>query len=174
MKEIIILFDGLDTDNRVKFKELFSARYIEVMLWLNKKEPVDDFVDVLAEMYLAGLLSEPNDVTHYAYETEVYRKRDRAIEAVNSVTGRILKQIEIDKAIRFWSQMSQQYADIVSDGATMEAFRAAGVKKVKWNTQRDGKVCPACKALDGEIFSIKNAPPKQHWRDRCWLSPVIE
>lgn len=155
----------MDADNRIAYAKLFRERYREVAT-------EDDDIDDLVEMYLTGILSEPNDITHFVYDTEVLRKRDRAKEAINSVAGKAIKQIELDKALRLWSQTSQQYADIVFDVATIEAFKSSGVKRVMWNTQNDGRVCRDCDELDGKIFAISNIPNKKHWRCRCYLTAV--
>lgn len=175
MREIDALYAGLDEDNREKYRQIYRARYLEMILFLMGEEEADrdDTIDEMAEMALAELLSEPNEVTHYAYDAEVYRKRDRTKEAVNSVAGKVLKQIELDKALKLWQRQTQQYADTVSDRAAQDAFDTAGIKEVVWNTQEDEKVCAVCKGRDGEVYTISNVPPKPHYRCRCWLSPVI-
>lgn len=47
-----------------------------------------------------------------------------------------------------------------------EAFKKfceeTGVKKVKRNEVLDSKICEECKAIDGEIFDLKDAPGHQH------------
>lgn len=166
------LYADLDTDNRVKFKELFIARYIEVMRDMKRKIPHDDLIDDLAEMYLAGLLSEPNETTHYTYDTEVYRKRDRAKEAINSVNGRVLKQIELDKNIRQWSAMTGWYLDFTSQGAEIQALRDSGVKKVRRHEMDDGRTCSECRKADGEVYDIDKIPELPHLRCRRWFTPA--
>lgn len=178
MQEIDLLYYELDTDNRVKFRELYKARYFEVLLWIksgfNKrvKIPDEDTVDQLVEMYITGILSEPNEVTHYAYDAEVYRKRDRAKEAINAVSGSVQKQEELDRALRYWTRQTLFYCDIVSDAANIQAMKDAGVKKVMWNTQKDEKVCGDCHDRDGVVYPIDQVPDKAHPGCRCWLTPV--
>lgn len=172
VREVDILYEGMDADNRARYKDLFIARYAEMLLYLGKKVPDEDTLDELAELYITRILFEPDEVTHYIYDTEVYRKRDREKEAVNAVSGAVIKQKEMDKHLRYWSQMTQQYADTASDEAAIDAMKRAGIKKVRWNTQKDNKVCNECDELDGQIFDIDKAPGKKHWRCRCWLSPV--
>ena len=165
MKEIDNLYSTLDANNRKHFKTLFCDRYREVY-------GEDDSVDELAEMFLAGLLSEPNENTHYTYDTEVLRKRDRAKEAVDAVPTKAQKQLEIDKAVRQWSQMTAWYADFTSQGAEINAFKNAGVKKVKRHEMDDEKTCSECKKLDGEVYDINRIPPLTHLRCRRWFSPI--
>lgn len=165
--EMDTLYAGLDKDNRTTFKKLFHARYIEMMLFLKGKR--DDIIDEMVEMYLAGLLSEPNEVTHYTYDTEVYRKRDRAKEAVNAIIGKVKKQIEIDKQLKLWNRQTVWYTDLVSDEAMIAALKDSGVKRVQWVTQKDGKVCEECRERDGKIYPIDKIPVKPHPNCRCWL-----
>lgn len=171
-KEIDRLYEGMDNDNRTAYVKLFASRYIELLHWLKRKLPREDDILDMAEIATLEILTTPDDVTHYTYDTEVYRKRDRLKEAVNSVSGKMKKSAEIDKALRLWSGQAQQYADTVSDAATIRAFQDAGVKRVKWVTENDQRVCPDCNKLNGKIFAIDKVPPKQHWRCRCWVTPV--
>lgn len=159
------LYKDLEQDNKIAFEALYSARFEELTDWLNRTDVVDEMVEVEI------LLKEPNDVTHYVYDTEVLRKRDRAKEAVNAVPTKQQKQLELEKALRLWSQQTDEYCDIVSDAATIKAFERAGIKKVVWHTQRDEKVCAECHPRDEKVYQINHIPMK-HWGCRCWVSPV--
>ena len=175
ISEVDSLYKEMDSNNRKKFKELFVARYIEMLLYLLAKEtlmPSEDIIDEMAEMYITGLLSEPNEVTHYTYDTEVYRKRDRAKEAINSVNGNVLKQIEMDKHLKYWNRQTVFYTDIVSDDANKAALKDAGVKHVEWVTQKDEKVCGICRGRNGEIYAIDKIPVKPHPNCRCYFRRV--
>jgi SPP1 gp7 family putative phage head morphogenesis protein len=175
MTEVDSLYEGLDSDNRQQFRKLFIARYIEMLLYLmedKSKVPDEDEIDDLVDMYLAGLLSEPNEVTHFTYDTEVYRKRDRAKEAILAAPGRIKKQIELDKALRIWNRQTTWYVDLVSDEANVQAMKYAGVKHVEWVTQGDKKVCVDCKNRNGRIYPIDKRPNKIHPNCRCYFRRV--
>lgn len=195
------VYAALDSDARRRYTALFLDKYAEVLGALDDPSSgasrhlphrgkdqgergvgdaapyrgnpgAEDSVDELAEAFITGLLEEPDAVTRYAWGAEVLRKKDRAAEAVNAARTRGEKVKELERALRLWSQMAQQYADEVSDGAALAAFRASGVKTVIWFTQDDPKVCGECGALDGQKFPIGKIPPKPHWRCRCWLWPV--
>lgn len=168
------LYRLLNYDAKKKYREMYIVRYSQVMRDMDRRPPREDILDEMADMYLAGLLSEPDAVTLFAWDAETLRKRDRAEESIDASSGSSEKQRELYKAMRYWARQAQQYTEIVSDGATMRAYRDAGVKKVRWNTERDGKVCDECGALDGEIFPIDKAPKKTHWRCRCYYTPVFE
>lgn len=164
IKEVKALYESLDSENRKEFIKLFIARYKQV------NKDYEDTIDEIAEMYIAGMLSEPNEVTHYIYETEVLRKRDRLAEAVNSSTA---KNEEMDKGLKFWSQMTSWYVDFTADGANIEALRALGVKEVVWHAQEDEKVCRVCEEMDGEIYPINKIPPKPHLHCRCYVTAFV-
>lgn len=48
------------------------------------------------------------------------------------------------------------------DEAFKKFCKETGVKKVKRNEVLDSKICEECKAIDGEIFDLKDAPGHQH------------
>ena len=166
------LYSELDKDNRRKYRELFIAQYIICFMYITKRRPDEDILDEIVDMYLEDILSTPNGVTHYIYDAEVYRKRDRAKEAVISVDGNLYKQLELDKALRLWAQMTAQYADEVNDAATIRAYKDAGVDYVKWHTEDDDRVCEHCEPMDGKLYAIDEVPERPHWRCRCWITPV--
>lgn len=172
LREIDTLYAELDRSNRKRFKELFIARYMEIMAYLGKK-PDEDTVDELAEMYVAGLLDEPNETTQYTYATEVLRKRDRAKEAMLSVPTRQFKQVQLDKHVRYFQQMTGWFTDFTSQGAEIEAYKNAGIKKVQRHEHDDEKTCFACRKADGEIYDINKIPPMPHLNCRRTFTPVV-
>ena len=112
-------------------------------------------------------LSNLDAVTKYAYDAELLRKRDRAMEAVIASRGASDRNTEMDKAMRLYCQMTGQYQDEVARSAAIQALKDSGVKYVMWRTEEDGLVCAECKALDRKIFPIDKIPNPQHWRCRC-------
>lgn len=166
ISEIKSIYESLDEDNRKAFRQLFIDQYKAT-----GGEQIDS-IEELAEMYLGNLLETPHPLTHYVYETEVVRKRDRTAEAVNAVDGQAEKNYELKKGLSFWSQMTAWYVESVSDGATLEAIKSTGIKYVQWHTSPDEMVCAECRALNGEVFAIDNIPNKPHLNCRCYLTPV--
>lgn len=173
-KQVTALYASLDKDNKRKFRELFIARYCEMFPYFGKKPPDEDLLDDLVDLYLSGLLSEPNELTRYTYDTEVLRKRDRAIESINAAPSLSEKDLEFDKAMRYWSQQTGFYIDIVADDAAIMAMKRNGVKKVRWITQGDEKVCKECWDRNDKIYDIDAVPEKTHVRCRCWLVPATQ
>lgn len=156
------LYSDLAADNQRVFLELAQEQYSSSKPHGDKKPDMD---------WLLLLMSDYDPVTKYVYQNEIDRKRDRTTEAVNASTA---KATEFHRGLSYWAQMTSQYADIVTDKATVKAFEDAGVKKVRWNTQQDGHVCEVCKERDKKIYPIGKIPQKPHWGCRCWLTAVVE
>lgn len=149
------------------------------------------------EDWVLDMLEEYDEITLYRFIPEKDRKKMRLAEALVAAKGRdqaaftIKPQTggakgkservenpatsaprEVDKALRLWTGQIAQYAISVTDRATLQGYRDKGVKYVMWHTQEDEKVCPYCMALDRKVFRIENAPKKQHYRCRCYYTPV--
>lgn len=178
LRQVDKLYKTLDSNNRKRFKEVFVLAYTEMYLYVDGKKSLlkseEDEIDELAEQYIAGLLDEPNEVTKYTYSAEVIRKRERAKEAVNAVIARAAKQVQLDKALRMWSQMTAWYTDFVWEGATILAMKALGIKKVVRHERDDDKVCQVCRKADGEVYNIDKVPSKPHLHCRRWFTPYKE
>lgn len=157
---------------RKRYLEIAKDAYIRAMVETGKtrKEAERDAWEDITMLWLLGLLEAPDPVTLYIFTEETERKKQRLVEALSAAHN---KNAEIDKALRYWTKQVGQYAINVTDDARLDAFRSAGVERVMWNTNLDGRECERCKALNGKVFDIDKVPPKQHYGDRCWLTPVL-
>lgn len=155
-----------------RYLEVAKDAYIRAMVEadMSRKEAERDAWEDITMMWLLGLLEDPDPVTLYIFTEETERKKQRLIEALSAAHN---KNAEIDKALRYWTRQVGQYAINVTDEARLDAFRAAGVERVMWNTNLDGRECERCKALNGKVFPIDQVPPKQHYGDRCWLTIAV-
>ena len=156
------LYEDLAKDNEQLFLELAQKQY-------RAAEPQAE--ELPTKKWLSALLLAYDPITLYVYQHEIDRKRDRAMEAINSSPK---KAQEFKKALKYWAQMTAQYADEISDKASLKAWKDIGTKRVQWHTEEDDRVCEYCAPLDGKTFDIDKVPPKQHWGCRCWLTPVKE
>lgn len=156
------LYADLDADNRKAFLELAGSVYNGTTPHGNMKP--DQF-------WLMALLKEYSPVTKYVYENEVNRKRDYTTEAVIAAVD---KSKEFKRGLLYWGKFVSAYSDIVADEAALQAFKDAGVKRVRWITEGDNKVCDECHGRHGEIYPIDNVPPKPHVGCRCVLTPAID
>ena len=166
LRNISRFYADIDKDNQRAFLELAQQVYSRAEPHGNKKPDEDWLIEYI--------LTFPCPATKYIYENETLRKRDRAIEAVNSTFGRNQKLNEITKHAKYWQAQTEYYSDYTADEALKKAYIDGGVNKVKWVTERDNKVCSECAALDGKIFDIKDVPDKPHVRCRCRIVPYIE
>ena len=156
-----------------KYYEIAVEAFI-VALYEAKVDPMEATAmadETITADWVLDMLEEVDPVTLYAFLPEAERKKQRLIEALAVATNR---NAEIDKALRYWTQQVGQYAITSVDNARLDAFKAAGVEKVMWNTNLDGRECDKCRALNGKVFRIDKVPPKQHYGDRCWLTPVFD
>lgn len=167
------VYDRSAKEARTRYYEIAVEAYIVALVQAHitnaeatKRADRDIDLDWVDEM-----LEETDFVTLYRFDTETERKKQRLIEALAATDH---WNDEIDKALRYWSRQVGQYAINTVDRARLEAFKKAGVKKVRWNTEKDERVCKTCHALDGKVFEIDKAPHKQHINCRCWYSPVFE
>lgn len=128
------------------------------------------------EAFIATILAAYNPTTGYVYENEADRKRARLAEALIAavIAGlRLNYRKELKKFANLWHTQTKQYAISVVDTTRIETFRKNGIRRVRWETQKDERVCAECGARDGKIFDIDNLPEK-HYGCRCWLMPVLE
>ena len=171
MQEMDGLYAGLYSDAVKEFRDLYCVRYLEVLRWLGKEEPDEDFLDELVDMWLAGFLNEPSEVVQYAFQPELIRKRDRAKEAVDSVPTKTEKQIVMDKNVKYVIHQDAYFTDIASQEAEIQALKDAGVKWVQRHEMNDEKTCTPCREADGRVYRIENAPAPEHPRCRLWFTP---
>lgn len=154
------LYDNLSADNKEIFLELAQERYQEA-------EPHGEEPPDLA--WLLALLAAYNAVTKYQYTNDVERKRQYTTEGINSSTAKVT---EFRRGLHYWADLTSNYADIVTDESTLKAYRDAGVKRVRWVTAGDEKVCETCRERNGKVYSINAIPPKPHKHCRCVYEPV--
>lgn len=137
---------------------------------------------VVTPEWVEEVLSEPDLVTGYRFDTEADRKAERLIETLTAAgeaeerageTG-LGRNAVIDKALRDWSRMFGQIAIGVTDTAIVQAFADMDVEKVMWLTAMDERVCEECGPLHGRAFALDEVPPKPHWGCRCRLVQVEE
>lgn len=172
LKAVDVMYERILADCEEAYRELYGERYTEMWLFLEDREPEEDDLDELVEMYLARMLDEPDENTHYAFRPELIRKRDRAKEAILAVPTKAQKQLELEKAARYVAQQAAWYADFTSQDAEIQAFLDAGVKKVRRHEMRDDRVCAQCRRLDGTVYETEKIPALPHLRCRRWFEPV--
>lgn len=115
------------------------------------------------------ILEETNYVTLYRFNSETERKAYRLAEQLEVSTDR---NRLIDRAMKDWSRQVGQYAITFTDEAVVQAFKDAGIERVKWLTEDDERTCSTCNGMNGMEFQIDEIPPKPHYGCRCEIRPV--
>ncbi len=166
------LFDHLRTESKAGFQEIVRKAYYDAYIEAGGK--ADDY-EVGAVGIIALLLGDYNRVTGYKYLSESRRKQERLMEGLLSAADREGARTALNRTAKLWFEQVRQYADFAVDEGRMEAFKDAGVKKVRWVAEKDEKTCADCKELDGQIFEIDAVPQiPLHRHCRCYLVPVRE
>lgn len=143
--------------------------FMGLIFYLSEQEKFD------VEQYdLRRMLSLYNPVLLYSFDTEFERKRARYFEAILAIgdmkNPRILE--EQKKNIRYWINQVEETAIDIERMIFLDEARKRGVKKVRWVTSGDEKVCANCADLNGMVFDIGNVPNRSHIGCRCQLKEV--
>jgi SPP1 gp7 family putative phage head morphogenesis protein len=124
----------------------------------------------LDEAWIEEFFEEFSPVTKYVFRNEMERKESRLFESLVASTAE--RTGSYKTAENLLKRQVAQYGIELEDSVAKTAFRDAGVKTVKWVAEHDHKTCGVCSELDGAVFDLEDAPPKQHYHCRCYLIPV--
>lgn len=176
------LFTQIDTFVRTQFEEIAEKAYRDAEEEIIEEAPEKKSSLIgLGSLFILGVLASYSNKTRYRYDREWERKKDRLAESVMSVIqtsaqARVTNSNELrevlQRSLRLVQAQVREMADTMTDEARNEAFEQAGIERVMWNTQRDGKVCTECHERDREIYTLATIPPK-HPHCRCYLTAVI-
>ena len=130
----------------------------------------DGDLEDLDEAWIEEFFSEYNPVTKYVFFNEIERKKSRLFESVVASNKEKIQSYKTAENLLI-RQVKQNAVDL-EDSVKKAVYKAVKVEKVMWVSEQDSKTCGVCNGLDGEIFELKDAPPKQHINCRCYLIPV--
>lgn len=145
-----------------ELEELNEETYLEIANEVYKE--VNPEGKGLSKKWLLLLLASYNPTMKYVYSHEVDRKCARLYEALLSTK----RKKELITAFNLWYRQTSWFGIDVTDQAVIQAFTDRGVKKLKWNTQIDGRECEVCRKRNGRIYPINNLPKKSHPNCRCY------
>ena len=182
-RKMVRKFSRLKAKSVLKFDELNKLRdsvdecyescmddireaYLDIARHYYKEADGED--SVISLIWIKHFLGGLDPVTKYIFNDEADRKRARAFEAI--AVSKDAK--EVDKALRLFHAQVKQWGDEVTDKATLAAYKSRGIKKVKWKTEEDSRVCAECGELNNKIFVITSVPVKPHIGCRCRLIPL--
>lgn len=170
------MYKSLVDSNAEIYERIANKAYRDALRSAGKKKS-DSKDKKLGAKWVALLLAAYNPITGYLYESETDRKRLRLFEQMLTAkefhSRQMLREYAKTAANLWWTQ-TEQYGVGITDAATMQAYVDVGVKRVRWNTQNDGKECKTCKERDQKVYRIEDAPAKAHYRCRCYYTPVLE
>lgn len=173
IRSVADLYDASIAYAKRKYLEIAYDAYITALIEaeVSRERAKGMAEDDITTDWILDMLEESDSVTLYEFMAESDRKKQRLIEALAATKNR---NAEIDKALRYWTAQVAQYADNTVFNARLAAFKAIGIKKVMWVTQKDERVCEDCEPLDGKIFEIDMVPHTPHWGCRCYVVPVMK
>jgi SPP1 gp7 family putative phage head morphogenesis protein len=130
----------------------------------------------LDEAWIEDFFDEYNPVTKYVFSNEMERKESRLFESLVATmdSTSAAKMQSYKTAENLLIRQVKQYAIDLEDSIAKVVYEDAGVKKVMWVAEKDHKTCGECMEMDGEVFGLKDAPPKLHHNCRCYYIPVKE
>ena len=116
-------------------------------------------------------LLQYDPVTKYVFTHEFDRKRARTFEAIVASKKKDIGK-EIKQAMYSLSVQTKQYADEITDYAVLQGYKDAGIARVRWVSEQDGRVCHTCLERNGRTYDVNKVPVKPHIRCRCYLIPA--
>ena len=126
----------------------------------------------LDEGWIEEFFDEYNPTTKQVFSNELDRKESYLFEAI--VSDVVTRHQSYTKAEKYLARQVKQGGIDLEDAVAKTVYKDLGVTKVKWVAEKDYKTCGVCAELDGEVFTLEDAPPKQHHNCRCYLVPVKE
>ena len=166
-RKVSEMYDRLYDVCLIEYEEVAARARRDAQKEAHGQEKQESEID-----FVKGILSAFCLLTKYSYRNEWKRKRDRLVESLMASQTRIDIRISLQRALNLLDNQVRQYADIVTDEARLDAFEEAGVERVRWNTQHDGRVCEMCHERDEQVYDIRLLPTKHH-RCRCYYTPVF-
>lgn len=130
----------------------------------------DGDIEDLDESFIEEFFEEYSPVTKYVFKNELGRKESRLFESLVAVP--LDKVHSYKTAEKLLARQVKQSVIDLEDKVAKSVYKSIGVKKVQWVAEHDERTCGVCHELDGQIYDLKDIPPKQHYQCRCYLIPV--
>lgn len=119
--------------------------------------------------FVWAMLKAYDPLSDFVYTREYTRKRDRMFESVIATElGNQEMRKNLKRGLDVLANQVRQYADNITVGARITAFRNARIRYVRWVIEKDEKVCTVCAPRDNVIYPIDEFPMlPAHWHCRC-------
>lgn len=171
MRMVTKVYDNSVKIAKKRYCRIAEEAYLEALILagVNREKAEKLTEETIDDDWVLDMLEDYDALTLYSFVNETERKKQRTAEAILAAHDKVA---EVDKALKLWTQQIAQYADNSVYYATVDGYEKAGVKKVEWVTEKDGRVCGTCHRLDGKVFDIDKIPPRPHINCRCILIPA--
>ena len=171
LKSVEKVYDNSVGIAKRRYRQIAEDAYLEALILAGmEREKAEELAEEsITDDWVLDMLEDYDALTLYSFVNEVERKKQRTAESILAAQD---KTAEVEKALRLWTIQISQYADNSVLYATLDGYKKAGIKKVKWVAEQDAKVCKTCRKLDGKIFAIDKIPVVPHYHCRCILLPV--
>lgn len=172
-----------------------DANVLMMMVWQTYADAWEDYKECLSGSYRAAyrLVTGNDDKSHAIAAFESYvasyalpegfvpkseweRKRARCLESIvaDAMAG-ISRRKSVETSRNVTVRQARQGADDMTILGMHDAYKDSGVDRVRFVTQRDGRVCPDCRALDGNVYELGKQPAiPLHHNCRCFYVPVVD
>ena len=172
-----------------------DVQVLMMLVWQTYDDAWEDYRECLVGSYRAayGLVTGTDDKSHAVSAFESYvasyalpegfvpkseweRKRARCLESiVADVRAKVSARKSIETSRNVTVRQARQGADDMTVLGMHDAYKDSGVDRVRFVTQRDGRVCPDCRSLDGNVYALGKQPTiPLHYNCRCFYVPVID
>ena len=171
LKSVEKVYDNSVGIAKRRYRQIAEDAYLEALILAGmEREKAEELAEEsITDDWVLDMLEDYDALTLYSFVNEVERKKQRTAESILAAQD---KTAEVDKSLKLWTLQVSQYADNSVLYATLDGYEKAGIKKVKWVSEKDEKVCKTCGKLDGKIFTIDKIPVVPHYHCRCILLPV--
>lgn len=171
LKSVAKVYDNSVSIAKRRYRQIAEDAYLEALILAGmEREKAEKLAEEsITDDWVLDMLEDYDALTLYSFVNEVERKKQRTAESILAAQD---KTAEVEKALRLWTLQVSQYADNSVLYATLDGYEKAGIKKVKWVSEKDEKVCKTCGKLDGKIFPVNKVPVTPHYHCRCILLQV--
>ena len=175
-RSVFEMYKRMDANIRRQYMIIARKAYRDALLsaMLVAPTPVPAEDDFDYHNFVVSILRAYDPLSDFVYTHEWLRKRDRLFESIVATQrGNQEMRKNLKRGMDVLANQIRQYADNITVGARLKAFKDAGVKYVRWVAEMDDKTCKTCLDRDGKIYRIDECPPcPSHWHCRCELWPV--
>ena len=174
-KQVYEMYQRMDKFIRAEYLRIAQRAYADAMYEAGGTAADTDDFDALT--FVVAMLRAYDPLSDFVYTHEYIRKRDRLFESIIATQrGNQEMRKNLKRGLDVLANQIRQYADNITVGARLKAFKDAGVEYVRWVAEIDDRTCKECWNNNGRIYRLDEAMNliPRHWRCRCEWHPATE